>query len=189
MLAFVILAASTPSAFCLRLPSAYSRRELAGAGTLAALAFHAKGSVSPAVAADSIATTVLASGDASSPLPQRGQTAVVDYTLWINAFEGKQIDSSKGSAFPPQLPKPFAFQVGVSMVIPGWDRTVRQMHVGDKRRVVIPASLGYGEKGVGPIPGGADLFFEIELLELKPMPSFSEKQKEWLDTHPDTSVG
>ena len=74
------------------------------------------------------------------------------------------------------------------MVIPGWDRTVRQMHVGDKRRVVIPASLGYGEKGVGPIPGGADLFFEIELLELKPLPTFSAKQQEWLDTHPDSSV-
>ena len=103
MLTFVILAASTPSAFCLRLPSAYSRRELAGAGTLAALAFHAKGSVSPAVAADSIATTVLASGDASSPLPQRGQTAVVDYTLWINDFGGKEIDSSKGSVLPPRL--------------------------------------------------------------------------------------
>ena len=130
-------------------------------------------------------TTILAAGDKSSPLPQRAQTAVVDYTLWIKEFEGQQIDTSKGTAFPPRLPSPFKFQVGVGQVIKGWDRTVRQMHVGEKRRVVIPASLGYGEKGIGPIPGGAKLFFEIELLELKEMPTLSEKQLEWLDQHPE----
>lgn len=137
---------------------------------------------------DGIVTTVLAAGDQSSPLPQRAQTCVVDYTLWIDGFEQRQIDTSKGTAFPPRLPQPFKFQVGVGSVIKGWDRTVRQMHVGEKRRVVIPSSLGYGEKGVGPIPGGAPLYFEIELLELKPLPAFSAKQQEWLDTYPDTSV-
>ena len=75
--------------------------------------------------------------------------------------------------------------MGVGEVIPGWDRTVKSMHVGEKRRVVIPPKLGYGEKGVGPIPGNAKLFFEIELLELKPMPTLSEKQLEWLATHPE----
>jgi len=113
---------------------------------------------------------------------------VVDYSLWLNDFEGKLIDTSKGSAFPPKIPSPFSFGVGVSQVIPGWDQTVRQMHVGEKRRVIVPASLGYGAKGVGPIPGGANLYFEIELLELKPMPTFDAKQREWLDTHKDSSL-
>jgi len=139
-------------------------------------------------AADEIVSTVLAAGDLASPLPQRAQTALVDYTLWIGGFEGKQIDTSKGTALPPRLPQPFKFAVGVGEVIPGWDRTVRQMHVGEKRRVVIPPALGYGEKGVGPIPGNADLYFEIELLELKPLPVFSAKQQEWLATHPDTTA-
>ena len=134
---------------------------------------------------DEIVSTILSAGNTDSPPPQRAQKAVVDYTLWINAFEGKQIDSSKGSAFPPRLPSPFVFSVGVGEVIPGWDRTVRQMHVGEKRRVTIPSSLGYGSKGIGPIPGDATLYFEIELLELKPLPKLTAQQQEWLDSHPE----
>ena len=42
------------------------------------------------------------------PLPQRAQQAVVDYTLWIEKFEGKQIATSKGTTFPPKLPSPSA---------------------------------------------------------------------------------
>ena len=110
------------------------------------------------LADEGILTTVLDAGDATSPLAQRAQTAVVDYTLWIDSFGGKQIDSKRG----------FEFRVGVGQVIRGWDMTVGEMHLGEKRRVVIPSSLGYGAAGVGPIPGGADLFFEIALRELKP---------------------
>ncbi len=135
---------------------------------------------------DSISSTVLVEGDKSSPLPQRAQKVVVDYSLWLNDFEGKLIDSSKGSTFPPKLPSPFSFTVGVGAVIKGWDRTVKEMHVGEKRRVVIPASLGYGDKGVGPIPGGANLYFEIELLELRPVKPLTDKQKDWLEAHPDS---
>jgi len=100
-------------------------------------------------------------------------------------FEGKQIDTSKGTAFPPRLPSPFKFNVGVGQVIPGWDQSVKMMHVGEKRRIVVPASLGYGDKGVGPIPGGASLYFEVELLETKPVPEFSQKQLDWLATNPE----
>jgi len=165
-----------------------SRRDLPViAGRSLLLTAPLLGSPRSARAADApeIVSTMLVKGDESTPTAQRAQTAVVDYTLWINDFEGKQIDSSKGSAFPPKLPSPFKFNVGVGQVIPGWDRTVREMRVGEKRRVVIPPELGYGPKGVGPIPGGASLYFEIELLELKPMPPLSEKQLEWLANNPE----
>ena len=158
-----------------------TRRELSSCAALAALTVGTAAS-----AADAIIVTTLAEGDTSSPTPQRAQKAVVDYTLWINGFEEKMIDTSKGKLLPiPRPPSPFVFSVGVGEVIPGWDRTVREMHVGEKRRVVIPASLGYGAKGIGPIPGGAALYFEIELLELKPMPQLSEKHLEWLASHPE----
>ena len=70
-------------------------------------------------------------------------------------------------------------------MIPGWDRSLKQMRVGETRRVVVPASLGYGEKGIGPIPGNAPLYFEVTLLELKELKEMSEKQSEWLATHPE----
>jgi len=166
-------------------------RRAAVATTAAAFAFRAL----PVRAedGDGIVSFTLTEASPSAAGPQRGQRAVVDYTLWVGVDEaawpaavegGKQIDSSKGSLFPPRPPSAFQFNVGVGEVIPGWDRTVGQMRVGEKRRVVIPSSLGYGDRGTGPIPGGAKLYFELELLDLKPMPTFSEKQLQWLVEHP-----
>ncbi|GMI35785.1 hypothetical protein TrCOL_g10844 [Triparma columacea] len=130
-----------------------------------------------ALGVDGISVEVLQEG--SGPTPQRTQTAKVDYTLWVNGFQKKQIDSSKGL-----LKGPFKFVVGVGQVIPGWDRTVAEMRVGEKRRVVIDPSLGYGEKGMGPIPGNSPLYFEIELLELAEMKPLNAEQMQWLEEHP-----
>jgi FKBP-type peptidyl-prolyl cis-trans isomerase FkpA len=137
-------------------------------------------------ASDEIISTVLVPGDTSSPLPSRAQRVVVDYTLWLNGFEGKQIDTSKGTLLPfPRPPSPFSFSLGVGEVVPGWDKTVKYMHLGETRRVIIPPEFGYGEKGTGPIPGNSKLYFEITLLELKPPPVLSEKQLQWLAEHPE----
>jgi FKBP-type peptidyl-prolyl cis-trans isomerase len=62
---------------------------------------------------------------------------------------------------------PFEFVVGAGMVIKGWDQGLVGMKVGGQRRLVIPSTLGYGEQGMGPIPGGATLVFEVELLDVK----------------------
>ena len=62
---------------------------------------------------------------------------------------------------------PFEFTIGVGQVIQGWDQGVIQMSLGEKSRIHIPSSLGYGEKGAGgAIPPNADLIFEVELLKI-----------------------
>ena len=94
-----------------------------------------------------------------------GSTAVVNYTGWLydpNAAQqrGAQFDSSVGR-------EPFSFQVGGGQVITGWDVGVEGMKVGGKRTLIVPASMGYGSSGAGPIPPNATLLFEVELLDVR----------------------
>lgn len=97
-------------------------------------------------------------GDGASP--QKGQTASVHYTGWLE--DGTMFDSSLLRA------QPFSFPVGLGQVIPGWDEGVSSMKVGGKRQLVIPADLAYGESGAGGvIPPNATLIFEVELLDVQ----------------------
>ena len=61
---------------------------------------------------------------------------------------------------------PLSFQIGVGMVIPGWDEGLVGKRVGDRVLLSIPAELGYGERGVpqAGIPGGATLVFVTDIL-------------------------
>ena len=56
--------------------------------------------------------------------------------------------------------------IGTGRVIKGWDQGLMGMRVGGKRRLWVPAHLGYGERAVGKIPPNSNLVFEIELLEV-----------------------
>ena len=63
--------------------------------------------------------------------------------------------------------EPLEFVCGVGMVIKGWDMGVVGMREGQKRRLTIPAHLGYGAYGVpGCIPPNATLIFEVELVKV-----------------------
>ena len=49
-----------------------------------------------------------------------------------------------------------------------WDESFSTMQVGERRQVVIPPRLGYGDRGAGGvIPGGATLYFDVELLAIQ----------------------
>jgi FKBP-type peptidyl-prolyl cis-trans isomerase len=89
-----------------------------------------------------------------------GDEVKVHYTGTL--MNGTKFDSSRDRN------DPFTFKLGAGQVIKGWDQGVVGMKVGGKRKLVIPADLGYGERGSPPtIPPGAALKFDIELLDVK----------------------
>jgi peptidylprolyl isomerase len=68
----------------------------------------------------------------------------VHYTGWLEGFDSeKKFDSSFDRK------KPLIFKVGVRQVIAGWDEALLSMHVGGRRRIIIPPQLGYGSRGAG----------------------------------------
>ena len=90
-----------------------------------------------------------------------GQTAVVHY-VGVGATSGEEFDASWNRG------EPFSFPLGAGYVIKGWDQGVQGMKVGGRRRLVIPAHLGYGERGAGGvIAPGETLIFVVDLLELR----------------------
>ena len=75
--------------------------------------------------------------------------------------DGTEFDSSYRRG------RPFECVIGVRRVIAGWDQGLMGMRVGGKRKLFVPAHLGYGERAVNGIPPGSDLHFEIELLDVR----------------------
>lgn len=93
-------------------------------------------------------------------IPTAGQTVKAHYTGWLDSFESeKKFDSSRDRG------RPFQFKVGAGQVIRGWDEAFSAMKVGERRNIVLPSRLAYGDRGAGGvIPGGATLYFDVELL-------------------------
>jgi len=79
-------------------------------------------------------------------------------------YEGRLVD---GTVFDSSWARgePETFPLG--KLIKGWQLAVPQMGVGDTIEIAMPADLGYGARGKGPIPGGATMFFKIELLGIE----------------------
>lgn len=124
----------------------------------------AAGAPAAAAAADTSAQTFqkIDTVAGTGKVAEAGQTVTVHYTGWLFSPKeaqqhGAQFDSSVGR-------EPFTFRLGAGNVIPGWDQGVAGMKVGGKRTLIIPASLGYGADGAGPIPPNANLIFDVELL-------------------------
>ena len=96
-----------------------------------------------------------------------GKPVIVHYTGWL--YDESKPDQ-KGAKFDSSRDRqvPFGFFLGAGKVIKGWDDGVVGMKVGGQRTLIIPPSMGYGERGAGGvIPPNATLIFDVELIEVK----------------------
>ena len=98
---------------------------------------------------------VHAPGKGSTPF--KGQVVSFHYTGTF--LDGRKIGSSHDHGAP------FNFQIGMNRgIILGWEEAFASMRVGEKRTLIVPYWLGFGEKGRGNIPPRATLVYEVELL-------------------------
>jgi peptidylprolyl isomerase len=103
------------------------------------------------------ADLIVGTGRAAAP----GDQVTVQYVLATYSAQ-KVIQSSWTS-------QPFTFTLGEAQVIPGWDKGVVGMHVGGRRELIIPPSLGYGATppaGAQGIASNDTLVFVVDLVSI-----------------------
>lgn len=79
-------------------------------------------------------------------------------------YHGTLID---GTVFDSSVERNEPIAFGLNQVIKGWQEGVQYMVEGQKIRLFVPSTLGYGKNGTGPIPPASTLIFDIELLEIQ----------------------
>ncbi|EFA81357.1 FKBP-type peptidylprolyl cis-trans isomerase [Heterostelium album PN500] len=90
----------------------------------------------------------------------KGDVLKIHYTGSL-LDNGEKFDSSVDRGTP------FEFTLGEGQVIKGWDNGLLNMCIGEKRKLTIPPSLGYGAQGAGAkIPGNSYLVFDTELIDI-----------------------
>lgn len=109
--------------------------------------------------ASGIRYRIIQEGTGAKPNP--GQTVSVGYKGMF--LSGQVFDASDLHGGPLE------FQAGAGRIIPGWEEAVLDMRLGEKRLVIIPPELAYGEQGAGngAIPGNTFLVFEMELAGIR----------------------
>ena len=91
------------------------------------------------------------------PEATRGSTVSAHY-VGVAFSTGEEFDASWNRGAP------LDFRLGTGQVIAGWDQGIEGMKVGGRRKLVIPAHLGYGDRGAGSaIAPGETLIFVVDL--------------------------
>jgi FKBP-type peptidyl-prolyl cis-trans isomerase len=96
----------------------------------------------------------------TGPQATAGKKVGVHYTGTL--LDGKKFDSSRDRGV-----QPFEFELGKGQVIKGWDEGIAMMKKGGKATLIIPSTIGYGDRDMGNIPPYSTLVFEVELVDVK----------------------
>jgi peptidylprolyl isomerase len=91
---------------------------------------------------------------------KKNETAKIHYTGYLS--DGTIFDSSVKKG------KELEFPVSTGSIIKGLDEGVLFMKKGGKCRLIIPASLGFGDQAMGSIPANSTLIFDVELIDIIP---------------------
>jgi FKBP-type peptidyl-prolyl cis-trans isomerase FkpA len=86
--------------------------------------------------------------------PVDGSVALVKYNGYL-ASDGVSFDASDAAPLP------------INGVVPGFSEGLKLMPKGSSYKLCIPAALGYGARGVGPIPANSDLVFDVTMIDFK----------------------
>lgn len=99
--------------------------------------------------------TILQEGSGEES-PARGQRVKVHYDGSL--LDGTPFDSSRKRGVPAEF--------AVGQVIQGWNEALMGMKKGERRMLIIPPQLGYGQRGYpGVIPPDSFLVFDVELID------------------------
>lgn len=123
------------------------------------LDFLAKNKSNPKVktTASGLQYEVLQEGDGKTK-PKASDVVQVKYTGKL--LDGTVFDSTDKNGGAPM-------DINLGAVIKGWTEGIQLMSKGSKYRFYIPSELAYGDNGAGPIPAGATIIFDVELVNIK----------------------
>lgn len=121
----------------------------------------------PSISGDD--TPVIAAGKGSEPTDKvlvktlkQGDGAVVCPGATIKAnYVGALWD---GTVFDSSYQRGDAAEFSLNQVVKGWTYGLAHTHVGDRVELVIPASLGYGDRANAKIPANSTLVFVVDIV-------------------------
>jgi peptidylprolyl isomerase len=91
-------------------------------------------------------------------LPKKGDTIFIHFVAWLQNGN-KQFRTTRGATTP------YKFVLGQGQVIKGLEEGIASMKKGSIRKLMIPANLAYGRRGIkNKVPPQSDLIYEVELV-------------------------
>ncbi len=122
---------------------------------------HADDAAALAAAAKEPGAVVTASGLVFKSIKDgTGESPKATDKVKVN-YRGSFVDGTK---FDASADHGGAISFPLNRVIACWTEGVQKLKVGGKAKLTCPSAIAYGPNGMGPIPGGATLVFEVELL-------------------------